>query len=163
MADSSFPYDALLAGRVLSYIRSGGYPLVAAEAAGVARAVFLQWIAWGESQPAREPYQEFARAVRQAAAEGRLVAEIAVHEKDPKYWLAHGPGKEIGHEPGWTGEVKPSGTQESADPTGNTAVQWQTLYTLLMRALTEYPEARQVVAQALRGLPLPDQGPSASA
>ena len=150
MSKSAFSFDALLADRVLSYIRSGGYPLVAAEAAGVPGEVFLQWLDWGEKKKAREPYRSFARAVRQAAAQGRLVAELAVHEKDPKYWLTHGPGKETGHNPGWTGEVKPSGTQETAGQAGTTDVQWQTLYGLLMHALAEYPEARLAVAQALR-------------
>jgi hypothetical protein len=154
MSRRTFPFDALLADRVLSYIRSGGYPLVAAEAAGVPGEVFLEWVEWGEKQEAGEPYLGFARGVRQAAAQGRLVAELAVHEKDPKYWLTHGPGKETGHNPGWTGEVRPSGKQESAGQAGNTDAQWQTLYALLMHALAEYPEARLAVAQALRELPV---------
>src|SRR5436305_15272972 len=94
MPQRTSPFDSLLADRILSYIRSGGYPLVAAEAAGVPREVFLRWIERGMRQRAREPYRSFARGVRQAAAHGRLVAELAVYGKDPKYWLAHGPGKE---------------------------------------------------------------------
>src|SRR5713226_9643262 len=86
MARPTFAFDPLLADRVLSYVRSGGYPLVAAEAAGVTGEVVLQWLDWGEKKKAREPYRSFARGVRQAAAQGRLVAELAVHEKDPKYW-----------------------------------------------------------------------------
>jgi hypothetical protein len=152
MTKDAFPFDQLLADRVLSYIQSGGYPRVAAEAAGVPGEVFLQWMEWGERKRAREPYRSFARAVRQAIAHGRLVAELAVHEKDPKFWLTHGPGKETAHNPGWTGEVKPANAQESAD-TDNTNAQWQALYTILMRALAEFPEARLAVAQALRGLP----------
>src|SRR5437667_3761511 len=99
MSTSAFSFAALLAARVLSYIRSGGYPIVAAEAAGVPGEVFLQWIEWGEKKRARAPYRSFALGVRQAAAQGRLVAELAVHDKDPKYWLAHGPGKESVHNP----------------------------------------------------------------
>jgi hypothetical protein len=155
MARTSFPYDPLLADRVLSYIRSGGYPLVAAEAAGVPAEVFLQWLKWGEQKRAREPYRGFAQAVRQAIAHGRLIAELAVHEKDPKFWLTHGPGKEKTNNPGWTGEVRPSNEQVSAGQAANSAAEWQVLYTLLMNALTPYPEARLAVAQALReGKPL---------
>ena len=91
MSTRALPFDPLLADRVLSYIQSGGYPLVAAEAAGVPREIFLQWIQWGEQKRAREPYRGFARGVRQAVAHGRLIAELAVHDKDPKYWLSHGP------------------------------------------------------------------------
>ena len=148
-----FPFDPPLADRILSYIQSGGYPLVAAEAAGVPADIFLQWLQWGDKKKAREPYRGFARAVRQAAAHGRLVAELAVHEKDPRFWLTHGPGKERPRHPGWTGEVRGgSGTDDSTAPAGNAEAQWQTLHTLLMRALAEFPEARLAVAQALRTL-----------
>jgi hypothetical protein len=150
MAKRTFPFDPLLAERVLSYIQSGGYPLVAAEAAGVPGEVFLQWLHWGKSKGAREPYLGFARGVRQAVAHGRLVAELAVYAKDPKYWLTHGPGKETAHSPGWTGEVRPSGAPDATGPTASSEPQWQNLYAVLMRALAEFPEARLAVAEALR-------------
>jgi hypothetical protein len=150
MARAAFPYDPLLADRVFSYIRSGGYPLVAAEAAGVPGEVFLQWVRWGEQKRAREPFRGFARGVRQAVAHGRLVAELAVHEKDPKFWLTHGPGKETSKNPGWTGEVRSSSAPDSGGQAANSDQEWQTLYTLLMNALAPFPEARSAVAQALR-------------
>lgn len=153
MAKRTFPYDPRLADRILSYIQSGGYPLVAAEAAGVPGEVFLQWMEWGEKKRAREPYRSFARGVRQAVAHGRLIAELAVHEKDPKFWLTHGLGKPTADAPGWTGEVKASTTQDAAEHAGHRDAQWQTLYTVLMRALAEFPEARLAVAQALRDGP----------
>ena len=150
MAKPAFPFDPLLADRVLSYIQSGGYPRVAAEAAGVPEEIFLQWIKRGEKKRAREPYRTFARGVRQAVAHGRLIAELAVHEKDPKFWLTHGPGKETAHNPGWTGEVKPTGREDSGPVADDADAQWQALYTVLMQALAEFPEARLAVAQALR-------------
>jgi hypothetical protein len=167
MRKRAFPYDPLLADRVFSYIQSGGYPLVAAEAAGVPSEVFLQWLKWGEKKRAREPYRGFARGVRQAVAHGRLIAELAVHAKDPKFWLTHGPGKETLHNPGWTGEVRASATQDSAGHAGDTEAQWQTLYVVLMRALSEFPEARLAVANALReqkslSAALPDPARNAS-
>jgi hypothetical protein len=146
------PFDPLLADRVLSYIQSGGYPLVAAEAAGVPSESFLQWVRWGGNKKAREPYRSFARGVRQAIAHGRLIAELAVHNKDPKYWLSHGPGKETAQNPGWTGEVKPADTPDPAGDVYRTERQWQTLYVVLLRALTDFPEARLAVAEALRDL-----------
>jgi hypothetical protein len=151
MPRSSFPYDPLIADRVLSYIRSGGYPFVAAEAAGVPGEIFLQWLKWGEQKRAREPYRSFARGVRQAIAHGRLIAELAVHEKDPKFWLTHGLGKETAKNPGWTGEVRPSSEQDSAGQAVNSAAEWRALYTLLINTLAPFPEARLAVAQALRG------------
>jgi hypothetical protein len=150
MPKPAFPFDPLLADRVLSYIQSGGYPQVAAEAAGVPEQAFLQWINWGEKKRAREPYRAFARGVRQAVAHGRLIAELAVHEKDPKFWLTHGPGRETAHSPGWTGEVKPASREDPGQAAENTDAQWRALYTTLMRALSEFPEARLAVAQALR-------------
>jgi hypothetical protein len=150
MPRRALPFDPLLADRVLSYIQSGGYPLVAAEAAGVPRETFLQWVQGGEKKRAREPYRGFARAVRQAVAHGRLLAELAVHDKDPKYWLSHGPGRETAHNPGWTGEVKATGTQLPSEDGDGFERQWQTLYATLLRALTDFPEARLAVAQALR-------------
>jgi hypothetical protein len=149
MVRRTFRYDPLLVDRVLSYIQSG-YPLVAAEAAGLPSEVFLEWVKWGERKKAREPYRSFARGVRQAVAHGRLIAELAVHDKDPKFWLTHGPGRETARNPGWTGEVKASATQDSAGQAGPGETQWQTLYVVLMRALSEFPEARLAVAMALR-------------
>jgi hypothetical protein len=150
MAKRTYPFDSLLADRNLSYVQSGGYPLVAAEAAGVQAEAFLKWIERGETSKAREPYRSFAHRVRQAVAHGRLIAELAVHDKDPKYWLTHGPGKETARNPGWTGEVRPSATQDAAPEAGATDAQWQALYTGLLHALAEFPEARLAVAKALQ-------------
>jgi hypothetical protein len=70
--------------------------------------VFNDWLARGEKQRAREPYRRFAREVRQAAAMCRLVAECAAFKKDPKFWLAHGPGRDRPGYPGWAGEARPN-------------------------------------------------------
>src|SRR5262249_19972211 len=150
MTKRAFPFDATLAERVLSFIQSGGYPWVVAAAAGLRGEAFLGWVELGEKKKAREPYRSFARQVRQAIAHGRLIAELAVHDKEPKYWLSHGPGRETAGNPGWTGEVRPADTQETAT---DSATQWQTLYAVILRALAEFPEARLAVAEALRNLP----------
>ena len=49
------------AQQILSFIRAGAFPLVAAEAAGVPREVYQKWIDSGESRRRREPYRSFAR------------------------------------------------------------------------------------------------------
>ena len=51
---------------ILSFIRAGGFPVVAAEAAGVPRAVFERWLARGEAPRGPAKYRAFAEAVRQA-------------------------------------------------------------------------------------------------
>src|SRR6266446_2366239 len=107
----SKPRQALtpeIAEQIVTLIRSGGFPLVAAEGAGVPAEVFQAWLARGEKRGAMDLYRRFARDVRQAAAMCRLVAECTAYKKDPKFWLAHGPGRDRPGYPGWAGEVRPS-------------------------------------------------------
>ncbi len=143
-----YPFDPQAAQQLLSYIRSGGYPLVAAEGAGVPREVYLHWLRSGQHPQAREPFRGFVRQVRQAMAQARLMAELAVFDKDPKYWLGHGPGKETPDNPGWTAEGKSIAKAEeagrSAEPDSPTLVQ------LVLQALSDFPEVRLVVARRLR-------------
>ena len=51
---------------ITAYIRAGGYPHVAAEAAGVPRDVFDDWLRRGEEGRPSRPHRRFARQVRQA-------------------------------------------------------------------------------------------------
>jgi hypothetical protein len=71
--------------QILNFIRSGGFPLVAAEGAGVPRDVFRDCLARGQEKDAVEPYLGLARDVRQALALARLVAECGVYQSDPKF------------------------------------------------------------------------------
>jgi hypothetical protein len=134
-----------VAERILAFIRGGGFPVVAAEAAGVPAAVFTDWLARGEKRGARELFRRFAREVRQAAALCRLTAECSAYKKDPKFWLAHGPGRERPGYPGWAGEVRP---QEPAEPIPTTP-DWSDICVRLLHALADFPEARAAAAQAL--------------
>jgi len=93
--------------RIFGAVRAGGYPYIAAEAYGVAKAVFDDWLAKGNGAGAAEPYRELATGVRQAAAHARLIAEIASHGSDPKIWLVNGPGRETLERPGWSVCVRP--------------------------------------------------------
>ena len=46
--------------------------------------VFDDWLKRGLDANGREPYRSFANEVRQAYAQARLRAELAVFEDDPK-------------------------------------------------------------------------------
>src|SRR5262245_53825764 len=88
--------------RILSYIRSGGYPWVAAESAGIPREVFRQWMRWGGKLGRRSRYRLFYEKVLQARAQARLSAEVETRKTDARFWLTHGPGREKQGWPGWT-------------------------------------------------------------
>src|SRR5262245_38146551 len=92
---------------ICAYIRQGGFPDVAAEAAGIPVEIFRQWLAKGQATKAREPYRSFASEVRQAIAQGRIMAEMQVQKKDPRFWLLKGPGRETPDRPGWCRETTP--------------------------------------------------------
>src|SRR5262249_62386089 len=72
---------------ICGYVRHGGSPDVAAEAAGIPVEVFQRWMTKGQAQKAREPYRSFASQVRQALAQCRMIAEANVRKKDPILWL----------------------------------------------------------------------------
>jgi hypothetical protein len=94
--------------KILVWIRSGVYPHVATEGEGIPQDVFARWLALGSRRkpPPSPRYRRFAESVRQAAAVGRMRAEIRALEKDPKFWLLSGPGKERPDNPGWTTALK---------------------------------------------------------
>jgi len=147
MAKSSRAYDRLPAERIVALVRLGSYPHAAAEAAGLPREIFQEWWQRGEKNGGRQPFRGFVRQIRQAIAQGRVKAEMAVYEKDPKFWLGHGPGRETASNPGWTGEVKADverATESAVRP------QWMELSAAVLEALAPFPEARLAVAEALR-------------
>lgn len=93
--------------QICAFIRAGGYPHVAAEAAGIPPEVFDTWYQRGNQKHPPKQYQLFAQAIRQARAQARLTAEVATFQDNPLSWLKSGPGKETAASPGWTGIVKP--------------------------------------------------------
>jgi hypothetical protein len=138
MDPTNEPYDPLLAERILAFIRVGGYPQAAAEAAGVRRQAYREWL--------RD--DGFAGQVRQAAAQARLQAELAVYDKDPKFWLTHGPGRETADNPGWTGEVRADPQRQPGTPAAGP--EWASVAAAVLEALAAFPQARLAVAQALQ-------------
>jgi hypothetical protein len=94
-----------LAQRIVSFIRAGAFDWVAAEANGIDRHTFWEWIRRGENEderPQTDAYAKFAKQVREARAEARLSAEVEVKRGEPLSWLMKGPGRDRPGEPGWT-------------------------------------------------------------
>jgi hypothetical protein len=137
---------------ILSYIRSGGYPWVAAEGAGIPRQVFAQWLRRGAKPRSRALYRSFYIRVIQARAQGRLAAEIETRKKDPRYWLTHGPGRETSGAPGWTNPPKPRALEKKKDEKVWASERFLQLMGPVLAALTAFPEARAAIAQELERL-----------
>jgi hypothetical protein len=150
MARSRYALTPELAQLIVSYVRAGGYPHVAAEAAGLPLEVFDSWLRRGEEPGGRSPYREFRRDILQAHAQARLKAEVAVLEDRPLDWLKFGPGKETAAAAGWTGPARPrqiSATQHD-DPLANPAA--REVIRALLEHLTAFPDARASAARCLQ-------------
>jgi hypothetical protein len=134
--------------QIVAFIRAGGFPDVAAQAAGVPRRTFERWMRYGRQRRHEPVYHAFAAAVGQAEAQARLRAEIAVLEDKPLDWLRYGPGKETTQTTGWTAAVRaaPRGDGRTVNVLESPEIR-ATIHGLL-QALTPYPEARQTAADA---------------
>ena len=99
------PTDAV-ERQITAFIRAGGFAHVAAEAAGVSREVFEEWLRLAEKPRAAKRYREFAEAVRLARAQARLRAETVALEEKPMDWLKSGPGRDSEGSPGWTAAAR---------------------------------------------------------
>jgi hypothetical protein len=78
--------------KIVSFIRAGGWDWVAAEANGIDRQRFWEWIRRGEGtehtdRPQTKRYAKFAKEVREARAQSRARAEIRVQEAGPVKYL----------------------------------------------------------------------------
>jgi hypothetical protein len=152
MARRRRPLTPQVQDRICSFIRAGGFAHVAAEAAGVPREVFEEWLERGRA-PKR--YHDFCQAVRQAQAEARLAAELKLHEKTPLQWLKCGPGRETPTAPGWTTPVKPLFAGDSHAAGALSLPEIQEVLAALLDALAPFPEARAALAPFLAR---PDEG-----
>jgi hypothetical protein len=141
---------------IVAYLRAGGFAHVAAEAAGVPRELFEEWLRKGRTPGAPARYRAFHQAVMEAQAQGRLGAEVAVRNERPLDWLRNGPGRDAPDRPGWSAPVRPE-----ADA-GRAAVllqpEVQALIQALLGALEAFPEARAAAAAALAPK-CPQEGP----
>jgi hypothetical protein len=153
MARQRYRLTPALQQEITAYIRAGGFPHVAAEAAGIPRPVFEHWLAQGQTPRGAPVYQEFARAVRQAHAQARLRAELAILSDKPLDWLKAGPGRETADSPGWTNPAKPTSSANGPEnPLLDSEV--QELLRICLQLLTPFPEARASLAAQVEHLRL---------
>jgi hypothetical protein len=134
---------------IVAYVRGGGYPHVAAEAAGMSRDAFEDWLRRGEGEGASDRLRAFAGAVRQAHAQARLAAEVAVFTDKPLDWLRSGPGRDAPDSPGWTGTVRPRPPAAGRETALLLDPEMQAFVAALLRSLETYPEARASAVAAL--------------
>ena len=74
MARPPTPLTPELQGRIVAFVRAGGYPHVAAEAAGVPRHVFERWLKRGGRRKARAWREGRAGPTNSKPAVSRVVA-----------------------------------------------------------------------------------------
>jgi hypothetical protein len=134
---------------VLAFIRAGGFPHVAAEAAGVPRAVFERWLRQGQAPDGPTKYRAFFEAVQRAQAQARLGAEVEALKGKPIDWLKSGPGKETRQAAGWTAAGKAGQAGAERQESVLLRPEVQALIRQLLEALAPFPEARAAAAQAL--------------
>lgn len=105
--------------RICAFIRQGAYDYSAAEACGISRKTFFEWLARGEGQDKQRlgnrRYAEFARAVRRAQGEARVPAEIQIKKIDPKWWLSS-MHRDKPIEPAWSNPTKTELPSDGGQP-----------------------------------------------
>jgi hypothetical protein len=149
---------AALEQQITAFIRAGGFPHVAAEAAGVPARTFRRWLRHGNKPDSDPIYRTFAAAVRQATAQARLRAEIAVLESKPLDWLKYGPGKETARSRGWTGTVRAATPARGSAGSALEDAVIRAFLADVVQALAPYPEARAAAACAAQRLPVGRRG-----
>ena len=135
--------------RICAFIRAGGFPRVAAEAAGVPADLFERWLRRGKRRGAPDCYRALAEAVAQARAQARLAAELQVFDKRPLDWLKCGPGRETARSPGWTTAGKPVAPGAAASDTPSLPPDVLVVFQVLLEALAPFPEARAAAAEVI--------------
>jgi hypothetical protein len=109
MAKPYYSWSAEVESRIVTAIRNGAYPIVAAEVNGIPREVFAEWIRRGEGKHTSQRWRALGARIREAIAYARLKAEAESLRQDSRTWLKHGPGREMQETPGWSQAVKPCG------------------------------------------------------
>lgn len=157
-----------LTNTIAAYIRAGGYPHVAAEAAGIPKDVFDEWLRLGcplGRKKGWRPHKKFTPfwlVVMEARAQARLKAEMEAMKKDPIAWLKSGPGKDAINNPGWSSVTKPIVNETNNTVNVLLTPEMQGVFASLLQVLSPYPAARAAVAQALAGkdpIVLPHKAP----
>jgi hypothetical protein len=88
-----------------AFTRAGAFPVCAAEAAGISRSAYFDWMARAEgrhrTRQGTPKLRRFAIEVRRAQADARAVAEARVLKDDPLHWLRYAARTE-GEAIGWS-------------------------------------------------------------
>ena len=90
--------------QICSFIVAGAYDYASAEASGISRDTFMEWMRRGEDtdvRPHATKFADFADSVRLARANARVAAEITVRKADPKFWLTY-KHRDKPDDPGWS-------------------------------------------------------------
>lgn len=156
MARARYRLTPALQEQIVAFIRAGGYPHVAAEAAGLPRDVFDKWMQRGQAARAPAAQRAFARAVMEAQAQARLHAELAARKDKPLDWLKAGPGKVSAVNPGWSNPGKARDASNVKADKAERLRTWCAVIHLLgccVEQLAPYPEARTALAAWLKQLP----------
>src|SRR5262245_34038621 len=151
--------------RICALVRAGGFPHVAAVAAGIPVKTFNSWMRWGGAKRPVPRYRDFREAVEQAHAMARLVAEGEALRRAPLSWLRFGPGRETGKLPGWTDAVKPARQEKRI---GMSVTHLRELIPVMLEALDAFPDARAALSASLDKLAwlkddCPEEPPAAEA
>ncbi|MFQ3593126.1 MAG: hypothetical protein SNJ82_08050, partial [Gemmataceae bacterium] len=125
--------------QIVAFLRAGGTPEIAAQAAGVSADCFARWLKEGKSLTGRRRYRRFVQALEQAAAQARLGAEVNIHGANPLQWLRHGPGRGS-----WGRGQGPFGSGSSNELLSQASV--RALLEQLLGVLEAFPEARLAAA-----------------
>lgn len=153
------PFDAARADQLLAYVQAGAFPQIAALACGIRRETFEAWVERGRRPKGHRALRQFVARLDAAAATARLLAEVAVHADDPKYWLKFGPGRDRPGEPGWAREVKPFLEDRSTTVNVLANPLISDLLTVILAALAPFPEARVAAAAAINRLAVDTKPP----
>jgi hypothetical protein len=123
---------------IAAFLRAGGFPTVAAEAAGISAAQFTRWMRLGRQPRPKRRFRDFVKAVTHALALARLSAEVEIHKKKPLEWLKSGPPRDA-----WGPDAQPSAPSGLDDP------EIRELFARVLTALEPFPEAHAAVRKAM--------------
>jgi hypothetical protein len=149
MTRSRYRLTLALQAQIVAFIRGGGFPQVAAEAAGLPRRVFVRWLQRGQKADAPPNYRAFAQAVMEARAQARLQAELTAKTDKPLDWLKAGPGKDSAGNPGWTNPGKPHADSARGPDGEQMMVELFALLGEAVEQLASHPDARALLADWL--------------
>jgi hypothetical protein len=137
---------------IAAFIRAGGFPDVAAAAAGLSPKRLRRWLRVGRCNDANANVRSFALAIFQSRGQGRLQAEIAVHDAMPLDWLRYGPGKGTTRRPGWTNAIRIVPLTSSSDLSPLAGPTWQALLEQVLPEIERLTGDRENIADFISKL-----------